>query len=184
MSFSRLLDLRKEESRVVRHVKPSRCGEASRKPRARSRARTSALAQGFLPIDLPGGVVPFLTNTILSALGSVGLSAANSAIGRATNKAACGDGIYRTGDRLTHGSGLYWTENELGEGIFPALMNKKEKTVVEIPRVVGGLEKLGVIEKGSLSGTINEMEGQRDGFIGTLLATLAGYLLPALLGKG
>ena len=29
MSYSRLLDLRAEKSRVLRHVKPPRCGEAS-----------------------------------------------------------------------------------------------------------------------------------------------------------
>ena len=34
--FSILLDLRAEESRVLRHVKPPRFGEASRKPNARS----------------------------------------------------------------------------------------------------------------------------------------------------
>ena len=33
-SYSRLMDLRAEESRVLRQVKPPRCEEASRKPRA------------------------------------------------------------------------------------------------------------------------------------------------------
>ena len=50
---SRLLDFRAEESRVLRHVKPLRCGEASRKPRARERVRTQAigaLAHGFYPL--------------------------------------------------------------------------------------------------------------------------------------
>ena len=48
--FSTLLDLRAEENRVRRHVKPPRCGEASRKPRALSWERTraiGALAHGF-----------------------------------------------------------------------------------------------------------------------------------------
>ena len=43
-------DLRAEESRALRHVKLPRCGEVSRKPRARSRLRTQsvgALAHGF-----------------------------------------------------------------------------------------------------------------------------------------
>ena len=47
--LSTVLDLRTEESRVLRHVKPPRYGEASRRPRALSRVRTQAigaLAQG------------------------------------------------------------------------------------------------------------------------------------------
>ena len=39
--FFQLMDLRTEESRV--HVKPMRCGEASRKPRALSQVRTPAI---------------------------------------------------------------------------------------------------------------------------------------------
>ena len=52
--FFRLLDLRAEESCVLRYVKPPRCEEASRKPRALSRVRTQAigaLAQGFYPLS-------------------------------------------------------------------------------------------------------------------------------------
>ena len=48
--ISRLLDLRVEESRVVRQVKSPHCREATRKPRALIRVRTQAigaLAQGF-----------------------------------------------------------------------------------------------------------------------------------------
>ena len=54
--LSTLLDLRAEESRVVRHVKPPRSGEASRRPRALSRVRTQAigaLAQGSYPLSYP-----------------------------------------------------------------------------------------------------------------------------------
>ena len=43
MSCLRLLDLRAEESRVLRHVKPPRCKEASRNPRSLSRGRTQAI---------------------------------------------------------------------------------------------------------------------------------------------
>ena len=60
MSFSRLLDLRAEESRVVRHVKPPRYGEASKRPHALSRARTQAidaLVQGPYPLSYPSGRV-------------------------------------------------------------------------------------------------------------------------------
>ena len=48
--FLTLQDLRAEESRVLRHVKPPGDGEASRKPRALSWDRTQtigALAHGF-----------------------------------------------------------------------------------------------------------------------------------------
>ena len=54
--LSTLLDLRSEESRVIRHVKPPRRGEASRRPRALSRIQTQAigaLAQGSYPLSYP-----------------------------------------------------------------------------------------------------------------------------------
>ena len=50
-SFSRPLDLRAEESRVVRHVKPLRCGEASRWPGSNPSHRCAG--SGLLPIELP-----------------------------------------------------------------------------------------------------------------------------------
>ena len=56
MSFFGLLDLRAEESRVVRHVKTPRCGKESRTPRALSRVRTQAvgaLAPGSCPLSYP-----------------------------------------------------------------------------------------------------------------------------------
>ena len=52
MSFSRLLDLRAEASRVVRHVKPPRYGEASRRPRALSQIRTQAIGALALGSEL------------------------------------------------------------------------------------------------------------------------------------
>ena len=59
MSYSRLLDLRAEESRVVRHVQLPRCKEASRKPRALSWGRTRAFgALGHsLTTELPERLV-------------------------------------------------------------------------------------------------------------------------------
>ena len=125
---------------------------------------------GFL-----GAIIPFLTKTILPALGTLGLSAASGAISGATNKATRGNGIYRVGD------GLYRSGDKSGDGILPVLMDKK--TVDKILHAVGSLEKLGVIEEGSLKQSMKEMGEQRGGFIGTLLATLAGSLLPALLGQ-
>ena len=56
MTYSRLLDLKAEESRVLRHVKPPRYREASRKPRAVGRIRTQAvgtLAHGFYSLSYP-----------------------------------------------------------------------------------------------------------------------------------
>ena len=50
MSFPQLLDLRAEESRVVRYVKRLRCVEVSRKPRTQV---IGAQDEGFLPIELP-----------------------------------------------------------------------------------------------------------------------------------
>ena len=54
--LSTLPDLRADESRVVRHVKPPRCGEASSRPHALRRVRTQdigALAQGSYPLSYP-----------------------------------------------------------------------------------------------------------------------------------
>ena len=65
--LSTLLDLRAEKSRVVRHVKPPCCGEASRKPCARSGVRTQAidaLAQSFNPLSYPSA----LNHVVLVAL--------------------------------------------------------------------------------------------------------------------
>ena len=56
MSFSRLLDLRAEESRVIRHANPPCCGEASKRTRALSRVRTQAigaLVQGSYLLSHP-----------------------------------------------------------------------------------------------------------------------------------
>ena len=139
---------------------------------------------GFL-----GAIIPFLTKTILPALGTLGLSAASGAISGATNKATRGNGIYRAGDGITlgersspqAGDGLYRSGDQSGDGIHPLLLNKK--TVEKILHAVGNLEKLGVVEEGSLKQSMKEMGEQRGGFIGTLLATLAGSLLPALLGQ-
>ena len=55
-----LLDLRAEESRVVRHVKPPRCGEESSRPHALSLVRTQAigaLAPGSYLLSYPSSSV-------------------------------------------------------------------------------------------------------------------------------
>ena len=56
MSLSQLLDLWAEECHVLRHVKPTHCGEASRTPPALNRVRIQAigaLARGFYPLSYP-----------------------------------------------------------------------------------------------------------------------------------
>ena len=40
------------------------------------------------------------------------------------------------------------------------------------------MERLGVIEQGSLKQAMKDIRGQQGGFFGTLLATLAGSVLP------
>ena len=60
MSYSRLLELGAEQSRVVRHVKPPRCGEASRRSRALRRVPNQAigaLVQSFYPLSYPSALM-------------------------------------------------------------------------------------------------------------------------------
>ena len=86
-------------------------------------------------------IVPFLTKTILPALGTLGLSAASGALSGATNKATRGNGIYRAGDGI--GDGLYRSGdksgsghgNGRGDGVLPVLMDNK--TVDKILHAVG-----------------------------------------------
>ena len=61
ISFSRLLDLKAEESRAVRLAKPPLYGEASKMPRALSRVPTQAigaLTRGFYPLSYPSTSTP------------------------------------------------------------------------------------------------------------------------------
>lgn len=113
---------------------------------------------GFL-----GSIIPFLTKTILPALGTLGLSAATGAISGATHKATSGSGLYRTGD-----------------GVYPLKMNKDD--MHKFLTAVSSFEGSGVLPSGTLNKYMKEIKQQRAGFIGTLLATLAGSVLPALLG--
>ena len=125
-----------------------------------SETQMSNQTGGFL-----SAILPFVTKTILPALGTLGLSAASGAISGATNKATRGGGVFRTGD-----------------GIFPVMMDKK--SVKKVLETVEKLENIGLIEKGSLDRSMKEIKEQKGGFIGTLLAGLAGSLLPALFGQG
>ena len=125
-----------------------------------SETQMSNQTGGFL-----SAILPFVTKTILPALGTLGLSAASGSISGATNKATRGGGVFRTGD-----------------GIFPVMMDKK--SVKKVLETVEKLENIGLIEKGSLDRSMKEIKEQKGGFIGTLLAGLAGSLLPALFGQG
>ena len=51
-----------------------------------------------------------------------------------------------------------------------------------IMSIISKLEKTGLLKKGNTAKCMCQLEKQRGGFIGTLLAGLAGSLLPALLG--
>ena len=100
----------------------------------------------------------------------LGLSAASGA----TNKAMSGRRLYRTGD--VSGDGVYRT----GDGLFPVMMDKN--TVEKIIESTAAMERFGVIEEGSLKQSIKDMKDQQGGFLGTLLATLAGSVLPSIIG--
>lgn len=120
-----------------------------------SKTQVKAQKGGFL-----GAVLKILPK-ILPALGTLGLSAASGAISGATHKAA-GGGLKRAG------------------GTLP-LHFKKE----DLKRVLGTVEALegnSVLPKGSCKKCMMHIEKQEGGFIGTLLAGLAGSLLPSLLG--
>ena len=124
---------------------------------------------GFL-----GAIVPFLTKTILPALGTLGLCISSGAISGATNKATSGHGLYRTGD--VSGYGVYRT----GDGLLPVMMDKN--TVGKIIESISAMERLGVIKQGSLKQAMKDIEGQQGGFLDTLLATLGGSVLPSIIG--
>ena len=74
-----------------------------------------------------------------------------------------GDGVYRTGD-----------------GLLPVMINKN--TVAKITESISAMERLGVIKQGSLKQSMKDIEAQQRGFLGTLLATLAGSVLPSIIG--
>lgn len=108
------------------------------------------------------GTLINLAKTALPALATLGVSAASGAIQGATKKAAEGRGLYRKGD-----------------GIFPLKMNKQ--SIKQVLESIGELEELGIVEKDSVNKTIKEINSQNGGFIGTLLAGLAGSVLPELI---
>ena len=139
-----------------------------------SKTQISEQTGGFL-----SAIMPFLTKTVLPALGTLGLSAASGAISGATQRATKGSGLRRR--RLEKwnrwGEGLY----QSGDGIFPVMFKKND--MKKVLNTISTFENAGLIEKGSLEGAMNGIKEQKGGFLGTLLATLAGSIIPALFPK-
>jgi hypothetical protein len=118
-----------------------------------SKTQLKSQTGGFL-----SAIIPFLP-TIGKVLGSLALSGAAGAISGATNQAVkkkmSGDGI-----------SLHIPSNEL-------------KLMIES---ADQLEQVKVFPRGTTAMIKGEISEQKGGFIGTLLASLAGILLPSLLG--
>ena len=98
--------------------------------------------------------LPFIKKVLPKVLGTLGLAAASGGISGAVHKAAAGNGV----GKATSGGSIY-TKSDYD--ITDDLYKKMHGSSIT-----------------SLSTT------QSGGFIGTLIASLAGSLLPSLLGKG
>ena len=129
-----------------------------------SLSKTQMMAQkgGFLKIRLP--LAKKLLPTVGKVLGTLGLAGASGAVSAAAHKAVNkkGKGLYRAGK----GMKLFIPKNEI-------------ETMV---KTTNELEKYNILPKGTTTLIISNIKEQKGGFIGTLLATLAGSLLPSLLG--
>ena len=64
---------------------------------------------------------------------------------------------------------------------FPLYFNKDE--ITNILEIIKSLERNKIVKKGSCDACMKEIKSQSGGFIGTLLATLASTILPALFSK-
>lgn len=124
-----------------------------------SKTQVKAQKGGFL--GALAGLATKILPKVLPILGTLGLSAASGAISGATHKAA-GGGIKRAG------------------GTIPLHFNKGD--ISDIIKVVDALESNGMTPSGSCEECMVSIQKQEGGFIGALLATLAGSLLPSLLG--
>ena len=125
-----------------------------------SKTQVRAQRGGFLGAVL-NAARAFLPK-LLPVLGTLGLSAASGAISGATHKAASGKGLERAGGKL----GIYFDKKDIGDMIG---LTKR-------------LEEKGLLPAGTCEECKNSIRRQEGGFIGALLATLAGSLLPGLLG--
>ena len=124
-----------------------------------SKTQMRAQKGGFLGALL-GLATKFLPK-ILPVLGTLGLSAASGAISGATHKAT-GGGLKRAG------------------GAVPLYFGKGD--ITKVLGIVKKLEGNGMLQSGSCEQCMTSIQEQKGGFLGTLLASLAGSLLPALLG--
>ena len=124
-----------------------------------SKTQLKAQKGGFLGAIL--GLARTLLPKMLPILGTLGLSAASGAISGATHKAT-GRGLKRAGGAMP----LYFSKSEVSD------------LLTNINRMEGS----GVIPSGTSKKCMSHIEKQEGGFIGALLASLVGSLLPTLLG--
>lgn len=118
-----------------------------------SKTQMKAQTGGFL-----SAIVPFLP-TIGKVLGSLALSGAAGAISGAANQAV--------------------KKKMSGTGISLHIPSNELKLIIES---TDKLEQVDVVPKGTTEMIKSEISEQNGGFIGTLIASLAGALLPSLLG--
>ena len=78
-------------------------------------------------------------------------------------------------NRATRGKGLNRTGNSIK-------MSKAQ--IKQMMQLANLMENQNYLKSGFVSKMNNDIKKQHGGFIGTLLAGLAGSLLPSLLGKG
>ena len=105
--------------------------------------------------------VPFIKNVLPKVLGSLGLAAASGAISGATHKATKGKGLFRHS-----GGACNFTKCELEDVMKLGNYLVKEK----------------MLERNFVNKMNKDIQEQKGGFLGTLVASLAGSLLPSLLG--
>ena len=108
--------------------------------------------------DIGALIMPFVKNVVPKVLGSLGLVAATGAISGSTHKATSGKGLKRAGGKI----------------------HLTVPDIEKIARLVVALQDSGIVNV--YDKMVKQLGEQRGGFIGTLLAGLAGSLLPSLLG--
>ena len=125
-----------------------------------SKTQMKAQKGGFLGALL--GIATKILPKVLPILGTLGLSAASGAISGVTHKAA-GGGLKRS-----------------GAGTIPLYVNRRD-----VNKILNSVEKLeggGIVSAGTCDACMKSIQEQKGGFIGTLLAGLAGPLLAGLFG--
>lgn len=121
-----------------------------------SKTQMKGQTGGFL-----GAIIPFIRAALPmvgKVLGTLALSGAAGAISGAANQAV---------------------KKKIGNGISLHIPSNEIQLLIES---TDHLEQVNIVPKGTTEMIKNEMVEQRGGFIGTLIASLAGALLPSLLG--